>query len=994
MGEATPAQPTVGGFVPMLGVGMVGSMPGGVNGPIATSRGSAVPQLHSAIVERLRARIELCRRHHSTCENRYQRGQAENSDREHESTLHLLNIVQQGPGNRKTKGSRSSNHQPPEYSRANGEQKSQSSEGEQKISTRIALQGSLRRKIEGHAPGYSNKQNGLACGLSGPDFKRVRMEAGGLGHGLCAFNPAQPQSHQGTSSSAMGNNHSNPNGLQRKSYMMPHGVGSDLFHMTLKEMKKEPVDSVQSCGQSAATEMMVFDFKDEGGGQIDPDLQDLFDELTKTVPSLNDLEFEKMLKQDDAFGMDLGGRPSSAGAGPGPPAAAANLCSQLEKTIKTEYSPDYGQVHCGSPQLRPASAGPSFTMGGGASPIARSQKANGQGGHPRGMPGWLEVSHAEQLKQMAAANQQQPNALLHHHHHHHHHNHQQLQQQQPGGVTSWAPAMSTHSSSGSFPQDKLSSSATLGQQRLSPQSSSSLLAPILANSSQSKGINATANNNNNCLFKPSNGHSDSGHLDMKVLGTKPMLHFTPKTASSVNQPVMTGQLSKTQAQQQAVAGQTPSHSGLPYQNQQMPMVGSPCLQPKPMTQRPALNQHGPSLHFKLAQQRQGMPPGAHLPANSSGVGMASQAQSQLRASVPNNQQKSTGKTQAMQRTLNQPQHLINDTEKDSAQDQFNRHLTRPPPDYKQNRNMVGVQQGSLFQGMTSSQSLPSSGPEGDLQPMGCHLPNGPGSKMTPPSSDRRFGPDPHPGSCIGQLQPQHNSNQNRLGINQNKLRFPGKPGNQGNAFGVNSNVQQHPRTAVAQQSSGGGVAVGGGGIGNMMSNVMGWSSSGSKPTNAVGTGGLAIRRLLNPIQPQGVQLDMIRHPYQQQRSVGPPNQVAPDIRMHPLSNATLRGSTPRSNQPMMAPLPPVGVGLNLSPPEQRGPPGAGSFPATAPSPNPGNYQNNRASRLTFDFLQEGDNTVPGINTDSDFIDSLLKSGSGNDDWMKDINLDEILGGHS
>ncbi|XP_052324877.1 mastermind-like protein 2, partial [Oncorhynchus keta] len=68
--------------------------------------GSAVPQLHSAIVERLRARIELCRRHHSTCENRYQRGQAENSDREHESTLHLLNIVHQGPGNRKTKGNR------------------------------------------------------------------------------------------------------------------------------------------------------------------------------------------------------------------------------------------------------------------------------------------------------------------------------------------------------------------------------------------------------------------------------------------------------------------------------------------------------------------------------------------------------------------------------------------------------------------------------------------------------------------------------------------------------------------------------------------------------------------------------------------------------------------------------------------------------------------------------------------------------------------------
>lgn len=138
MGEATPAQSAAGAFVPMLGVGL-GTMPGGVgNGPVvATSRGSAVPQLHNAIVERLRARIELCRRHHSTCENRYQRGQAESSDREHENTLHLLNIVHQGPGNRKAKGSRGSNQQPPEYNRANGERKG--SEGEQKISTRIAV---------------------------------------------------------------------------------------------------------------------------------------------------------------------------------------------------------------------------------------------------------------------------------------------------------------------------------------------------------------------------------------------------------------------------------------------------------------------------------------------------------------------------------------------------------------------------------------------------------------------------------------------------------------------------------------------------------------------------------------------------------------------------------------------------------------------------------------------------------------------------------------
>lgn len=137
MGETAPAQPAVGGFVSMLGVGMVGSLPGRVSGPIAASRGSAVPQLHSAIVERLRARIELCRRHHSTCESRYQRGQAESSDREHENTLHLLNLVHQSAGNRKIRGSRSAGQQSTaDYNRLNSEQRAQNSETEPKVVTR------------------------------------------------------------------------------------------------------------------------------------------------------------------------------------------------------------------------------------------------------------------------------------------------------------------------------------------------------------------------------------------------------------------------------------------------------------------------------------------------------------------------------------------------------------------------------------------------------------------------------------------------------------------------------------------------------------------------------------------------------------------------------------------------------------------------------------------------------------------------------------------
>ncbi|KAF7662858.1 hypothetical protein LDENG_00225330 [Lucifuga dentata] len=709
-------------------------------------------------------------------------------------------------------------------------------------------------------------------------------------------------------------------GMQRKNYMMPHGVDSDIFNMTLKEMKKEPIE-VQSCGQSHPE--TIFDFKDEGGGQIDPELQDLFDELTKTVPSLNDLEFEKILKQDDTFGLDLG-RPSSAGA-------AARLCSPMDKPIKTE--PDFSQVHGASLQLRPASAGPSFMMT--STSLATSsptsvQKGSTQAGHPRTLPCWPEISHAEQLKQMAA-NQQHPSSLLHHHH-----------QASPAGLTSWTSAMSTHSSTSSFPQDKVSSPAPLSQQRIS---------------SQNKGIN-------NCLFK-SNGHNGAHHLAMKVLSTKPTLHFSPKVSLSVNQPmpIMASSVNKTSAQQQPshATGQNQPHSALLFQNQQISTSGALCLQPKPIPP------HGPGLPFKLSQPRQGIPPGPKLSTNGSIGVMPTQAQP--RPPVPNNQQKGSVKPPAMQRQLNQQQHAINNSDKDTH-DQLNRHLTRPPPDYKQSRSMVGVQQGNLFTGQNSCQP-PSNGPENDLQSRSCHLSTGSTPKMSPSPSDRRFGigTDCHPGSCIGQFQ-QHN-NQNRIGLNQNKPRFLG-PNTQGSSFGMNNvaNVQ-HPRTTAELHSSG---ALGQG-LGGLMTNInMGWASANKQVAT-----GLGVRRLPNPMQSQAAQMDIPNHPFPQ-RHIGPPNQVAPDIGMLPLN--------PRPNQPIMTSPTTLGS-LNQASPEQRVP--SGNF--ATPSPSSSSYQSNRANRVTFDFLPEGDNTVPGINSDSDFIDSLLKSGSGNDDWMKDINLDEILGSH-
>lgn len=104
MGETAPPQAPAGSLgMGVSGVGLLGG-------------GSAAPRLHSAIVERLRARIAVCRQHHLNCEGRYERSRVESLDRERENTLQLLTLVQHGQGTRKNnKHSKSTCAAPPDY---------------------------------------------------------------------------------------------------------------------------------------------------------------------------------------------------------------------------------------------------------------------------------------------------------------------------------------------------------------------------------------------------------------------------------------------------------------------------------------------------------------------------------------------------------------------------------------------------------------------------------------------------------------------------------------------------------------------------------------------------------------------------------------------------------------------------------------------------------------------------------------------------------------
>ncbi|KAJ7326938.1 hypothetical protein JRQ81_016697 [Phrynocephalus forsythii] len=61
---------------------------GGGGGGTTNGSGGNIPK-HSTVVERLRQRIEGCRRHHVNCENRYQQAQVEQLELERRDTVSL-----------------------------------------------------------------------------------------------------------------------------------------------------------------------------------------------------------------------------------------------------------------------------------------------------------------------------------------------------------------------------------------------------------------------------------------------------------------------------------------------------------------------------------------------------------------------------------------------------------------------------------------------------------------------------------------------------------------------------------------------------------------------------------------------------------------------------------------------------------------------------------------------------------------------------------------
>ncbi|KAM3935324.1 mastermind-like protein 2 [Leptodactylus fuscus] len=978
MGETAPPQAPTGSLA--IGVSNVGLLGGG----------SVAPRLHSAIVERLRARIAVCRQHHLNCEGRYERSRAESSDRERENTLQLLTLVQHGQGSRKSsKHSKSSCAAPPDYRHHqpqqpqllsdeggdhNGGQQASNGLG-QRNSALIALQGSLKRRLVVNVSPTNNKRSNGVSDNAFLDFKKIKSNE--------CISMGQNMYHavDGANQSMNGAMPMDP-AMHRKNGNL---TSNDLFNTTLKDIKKEPGENL-SCGKHLDSHLShenMFRYGDDNGDQLmDPELQELFNEFTYiSVPPMSDIELQNMInitiKQDEPFNIDIGQQSQRN----------ASTSLPMDKVvIKSEYSQCLNPTRVGSPQMRPSSTGPTFSMS--SSPLASSPgttvvQNQGQAqvsSCVNRMSNWQELSHAQQLKQMAANRQ-----------------HNLIQQHQPNTSSNWSNVPPTGQTSRQYGLEKVPS--PFRQQQLSPHGTSVSTPP--GNGSQQKAIGnylykSSSPNNHAEMMKPQDTNKNSmtsSHLpaDHHLGMSKPLFHYSP---DQPNQQVLGAhpkpgmQFTPQQPQSSTTAQHDSAQQVNAVSNQSLPRPSN--FQQKMMPKIP--NQPASGLQYPPVHQQQ------DPQCNATSIGTGSSAASCSSSNGYNTQQallnqQMMEKTSIMQRQMQQQ--MLPGTEKCKNQDQLNRHLTRPPPDYKdQRRSSVGIQQANQFPGglptVNPDSALPNS-PSANMAPQNqSHSSTNHGSRMPPlQGSPNMYGNVSCPPQSM--YNGMNQTSPNQMGTNQNgnivsrppavtsganMPAFATQSGNNGPPFRPNgpSAPGQRPQNVI-----------------NSSSPTQKWMSSEVKRQDMVGYANT------NQYPTQSVQ-GMIGHQQFPQRALSVPNQVNPGVQMTPLNTMApsnsgqtiepLRGFN-HGQSPLRSPMLPsmsqAGGGLPMSP-NSFSPANqiSRAFPRSDSSNDLG----------SFDFLSQNGGLGSSPNGDSDFIDALLKTGHINDDWMKDINLDEIFKGHS
>uniref|UniRef100_A0A8C2MAB6 Mastermind like transcriptional coactivator 1 n=1 Tax=Cricetulus griseus TaxID=10029 RepID=A0A8C2MAB6_CRIGR len=691
----------------------------------------ALPR-HSAVMERLRRRIELCRRHHSTCEARYEAVSPERLELERQHTFALHQRCIQAKAKRAGK-----HRQPPAAAAAPAPASApapapapaaarlEAADGPEHGRPVAHLHDTVKRNLDSAAsPQNGDQQNGY--GDLFPGHKKTRREAP-LGisvsaNGLPPASPlGQPDKPPGGDALQSGGKHSlglDPINKKCMADSSIHLNGSsnpnEPFPLSLsKELKQEPVDDlpcmIAGAGGSVSQSNLMPDLN-----LNEQEWKELIEELNRSVP---DEDMKDLFTEDFEEKKD-----------PEPPGSATQTPLAQDINIKTEFSPAaFEQEQLGSPQVRAGSAGQTF-LGPSSAPVGTDSPSLGSSQtlfHTTGQPGAdnpspnlmpasaqaqnaqralasvvlpsqgpggaSELSSAHQLQQIAAKQKRE----------------QMLQNPQqaasapaPGQLSTWQQAGPSHSPLDvPYPMEKPASPPGYKQDFTN---SKLLMMPSVNKSSPRPGGPYLQPSHSNLLShqSPSNLNQSSVNNQGAVLdygNTKPLSHYKADCGqggpgSGQSKPALMAylpqQLPHLSNEQNSLflmkqkAANMPFRSLVPPGQEQNPSnVSVPAQTANVGTQPPSVSvasTHNSSPYLSSQQQA------------------AVMKQHQLL--LDQQKQREQQQLQQQQQQFLQRQHLLAEQEKQ----QFQRHLTRPPPQYQDPTQSTFPQQVGQFPGPSAA----------------------------------------------------------------------------------------------------------------------------------------------------------------------------------------------------------------------------------------------------------------------------------------------------
>ncbi|XP_035181080.1 mastermind-like domain-containing protein 1 isoform X2 [Oxyura jamaicensis] len=909
----------------------------------------------------------------------------------------------------------------------------------------MPLQGSIKRKLEDDS---SPASSGVPDVIFPNDSKRLCLDDVTLSMGqgtnpnvACPEMQSSPFSTSHSTSSMGVTGHSV---LLENNHMNGSGIGSPFSVPPNTEINQKGSIGGQ------ANNIVHYDEKGNSLQSVDQELQDLLEELTKMPdPSPNDLDLEKILgsKAEEPLGLSHS-QPSISTTPKSSPQT-----SHLENHVANkDFSPGCNPTSGGSPQMRPSSAGANFQVPPSnkpaASPISTAAQSKNQ------PPPMLPVPlpnipgsnwHAQQLKQLAASKQVSTT---------------KQQVQAPSWPTMSPPGLSPPYRAGSSPHHQPFSPQNVmvsgmpannlpGNNIQSPQNT--LLSSMTSSSTPSNGPSPPYGSEklsspalNQQPFSPqssmlpaltaaslpaSNIKSPQNNLvaSMASTNTGPSPPYRPEKLSSpaLHQQPFSPQESATQKMSPLTAGQ--GQQSLIHYLQQQQQQSPAAQQSQQANNSQFLQQQFRQLMQQPHRVQRHMQPATLPSQNRQDQNPGIVARLQEPGSIP------SGGSVPAPATVNgytMRNHLL-------KQQIMKRQLMQE----KQRQNMLGVtsEQRSLFaaQQMNQFQAVQQPLPTECSQPMPAPppnhrmLPSNPamlqstlGTGIAPATASQNSGTMvmiPHnPGKQQGVFPPNSDFNiplrpsQNSLGMNSGCQTVhshaavrPGMPmaGFSSGSLANHSATQQHLRQPSVPR----------------IPNVYPNSSAQMWTPTAV------------PRMPNQSQMDTSMQQFSSntlfskqnarpnasgqqfsQQAVVPPNQIAPGVQVRQMQKLSMgqagQGLSSMSTQNLRhnltrGPLPamnvmksmPQGVsGFNqLSPASGLGPP---SYPATGQPPDAFSRMSAAAELPQYDFVsQHSGSILPANCSDTDFLDSLMKSSSSSNDeeWLNNLTMiDDILGQHA